>query len=173
MIRQGVVVGLLAGLLASMSVLADTGTRIGFVNIEAVLFESKTGIQFKADIEKLKKDKSTALRKEGEKLNQMKEQFEKEMMTLTDAQKLERQKAYQEKFQAFQKNNMSAENELRQKQEEYQKTSIEATRSIASDIAKAEKLSAVFVTGAALYMDNSLDITQKVSEKFDSRPARK
>jgi len=173
MIRQGVVAGVLIGLLTSMPVLADGAARIGFVNIEAVLFESKTGIQFKADMEKLKKDKSTALRKEGEKINQMREGFEKEMMTLTDAQKLERQKAYQEKFQAFQMSNASAENELRQKQEEYQKTSIEATRRIASEIAKAEKLNAVFVSGAALYMDNGLDITQKVSEKFDSRPAKK
>lgn len=173
MIRQGAVAGLLIGLLASMPALADGALKIGFVNVEAVLLESKTGIQFKADVEKLNKDKSSTLRKEGEKINQMKESFEKEAMTLTDAQKLERQKAYQEKIQAFQALRMSSENELRQKQEEYQKTSFEAIRRIAGEIAKADKLNAVFVTGAAIYLDSGLDITQKVSEKFDSRPAKK
>lgn len=173
MIRQGVVAGLLIGLLAGTPAWADGALKIGFVNVEAVLLESKTGIQFKADVEKLNKDKTSALRKEEEKLKQMKEKFDKEAMTLTDAQKQEREKAFQEKYRAYQQMGMGAENELRKKQTDYQKTSIEAIRRITGEIAKTEKLSAVFVTGAALFIDNGLDITQKVSEKFDSRPAKK
>lgn len=173
MIRQGAIAGLLIGLLVSMPVQADGALKIGFVNVEAVMLESKTGIQFKADMEKFNKDKTSALRKEEEKLKEMKAKFDKEMMTLTDVQKQEREKAFQEKYRAYQQMGMGAENELRQKQTEYQKTSIEAIRRIAGEVAKAEKFNAVFVTGAALFIDNGLDITQKVSEKFDSRPAKK
>lgn len=164
---------MLAGLLLSAPVLAADNIKIGYVDVRAVLLESKTGIQFRADMEKLQKDKEGVVRKEQDKLKSLQQSLEKEFVTLTEAQKQEKQKGFQEKVQAYQKLVADAQGELRQKETDYNNKSFEAIRKIITDVAKAEKVNLVLgrTDMTVLYADDGMDLTQKVIQKFDSRPA--
>jgi outer membrane protein len=76
---------------------------IGYVDMRTVLVESKAGKQHKLDMEKFVKSKQTELKKEEEKLKSLQQTLEKEMLTLTEAQKQDKQRGFQEKVQVFQK----------------------------------------------------------------------
>ncbi len=155
----------------SAPVLADT--KIGYVDVRAVLAESNTGKQHRATVEKYVKDKQAALKKEEEKLNSLKQSIEKEALTLNDAQRQQKQKEFQDKVQALQKMAQDAERELQQKDREYTGKSIETVRAIVAEVAREEKVNLVIGRGEVLYAEDGMDLTAKVSQKFDARAGNK
>ena len=159
---------LMAGLLVSAPALADL--KIGYVDMRAVLFNSKAGIQFRADMEKLQHDKEANINKEQEKLKSMQQALDKDALTLTDSQKQEKQKAIADKYQDLQKMVVDARGELERKGQEYQGRSLEQLKKIVADVAKQEKVNLVLAQGQGevLYADEGMDLTAKVTEKFDA-----
>ena len=89
------------------------------------------------------KDKQAAFKKEEDKLTALRATLEKESLTLTDAQKQEKQRSFQEKVQAFQKQAQDADRELRQKDTEFTNSAIDTIRKITAEVAKAEKVNMV------------------------------
>lgn len=164
-----------AGLLGSPLAGAADKPAIGYVDMRTVLLESKSGKQHKSELEKLVKDKQAAIKKEEDKLKALQQTLEKEMLTLTDTQKQEKQRGFQEKVQTFQKDAQDAERELRQKDSEYTNKTVEEIRKVIADVAKEEKLSLVLgkTETSVLYAEEGMDITSKVIQKFDSRSGKK
>lgn len=157
---------LMAGLVFSAPALAEV--KIGYVDVRAVLTESKAGKAHRADLEKYIKDKQAALKKEEEKLNALKQSIEKDALTLSEAQKQQKQKEFQEKVQAYQKGAQEADRELRQKDAEFTNKSLETIRQIIGEVAKADGMNLVINRGEVLYADDAMNLTAKVTEKFDA-----
>jgi len=162
-----------AGLLIGVSAQAADNVKIGYVDVRAVLLESKPGKQHKANMESLVKDKQTAIKKEEDKLKTLQQALEKEMLTLTEAQKQEKQRGFQEKVQAYQKMGQEAERDLRQKDAEYTNKSLDEIRKLIADVAKEEKIGLMLGKTEVLYAEDGMDLTAKVIQKYDSRPAAK
>ena len=165
----------LAGLLGSSLVGAADKPAIGYVDMRTVLVESKAGKQHKTEIDKQAKDKQAPLKKEEDKLRTLQQTLEKEMLTLTDTQKQEKQRSFQEKVQTFQKSVQDAERELRQKDAEFTNKLVEEIRKVIAEVAKEEKLSLVIgkTDTSVLYAEEGMDLTPKVIQKFDSRASKK
>lgn len=166
---------LAAGLLGSAPVLAADGVKIGYVDVRAALLESKSGKQHKADMDAFIKGKQAELKKEEDKLKSLQQSLEKEMLTLSEAQKQDKQRGFQEKVQAFQKSAQEAERTLRQKDSEYTSKSLEEIRKVITEVAKEEKVGLVLGKSetSVLYAEDGMDLTPKVIQKYDSRPAAK
>ena len=175
MMKRLITVAALAVLAISNLASAADKPAIGYVDVRAVLLESKAGKQHKDEIEKIVKDKQTSLKKEEDKLKTVQQNLEKEMLTLSDAQKKEKQRGFQEKVQALQKNAQEAERDLRQKDSEYSNKAIQEMRKVIAEVAKEEKLSLVFGKSemSVLYSEEGMDITSKVIQKLDSRAGKK
>lgn len=164
-----------ATLVAGTTAGAAEQPTIGYVDVRAVLVESKAGKQHKASLDVFIKDKQTAIKKEEDKLKALQQTLEKEMLTLTEAQKQDKQRGFQEKVQAFQKLAQDAERELRQKDSEYTSKALEEVRKVITDVAKEEKVGLVLgkTEMSVLYAEDGMDLTAKVIKKYDSRPAAK
>src|SRR4030065_794051 len=171
--KQRIVWGVAAGLWSGAPVLAAASVKIGYVDVRAVVLESKSGKQHKVEMEKFVKDKQAGLKKEEDKLKTLQQTLEKEMLTLTEAQKQDKQRGFQEKVQAFQKSAQDAERELRQKDSEYTNKSLEEIRKVITEVAKDEKVGLVLgkTEMSVLYAEDGMDLTAKVIKKYDSRPA--
>jgi outer membrane protein len=164
-----------AGLLIGAPALAADSVKIGYVDVRTVVLESKSGKQHKVDMEKFVKDKQAALKKEEDKLKTLQQNLEKEMLTLTEAQKQEKQRDFQGKVQTFQKSAQEAEREVRQKDTEYTNKALEEVRKVITEVAKDEKVGLVLgkTEMSVLYAEDGMDLTAKVIKKYDSRPAAK
>lgn len=165
------VVAWLTGLALVAPAMADT--RIGYVDVRAVLAESNTGKQHRATLEKYIKDKQAAIKKEEEKLDGLKKAFEKDALTLSDSQRQQRQQEFQQKVQALQKMAQEAERELQQKDRDYTGKSLETVRAIVAEVAKEEGIQLVISRGEVLYGEDGMDLTARVSQRFDSRAGKK
>jgi outer membrane protein len=173
--KQHIVWSMLAALFLSAPVLAADSLKMGYVDMRAVLTESKSGKAHRAELENYIKDKQAALRKEEDKLNAMKQSLEKEQLTLSDKQKQDKQHDFQAKVQAFQKMAGEADQELRKKDADYTNKAVADIRKIIADLAKAEKINIVLAKTdmTVLYADDGMDLTQKVIDKFDAQSAKK
>lgn len=168
--KQRMLWWLVAGLLVSAPVLADV--KIGYVDMRAVLFDSKAGIQFQADMKKLQHDKEGAINKEQDQFRAMQQALAKDSLTLSESQKQEKQKAIEEKYQTMQKMVAEARGEMDRKGQEYQARSIEQIKKIVADLAKQEKINLVIATGEVVYADEGMDLTSKVTDKFDAAASK-
>ena len=173
--KQQILWCMTVGLLIGAPVLAADSVKIGYVDVRAVVLESKSGKQHKAEMEKFVKDKQAALKKEEDKLKALQQTLEKEMLTLTDAQKQDKQRGFQEKVQVFQKSAQDAEREVRQRDTEYTNKALEEVRKVITEVAKEEKVGLMLgkTEMSVLYAEEGMDLTAKVIQKYDSRPAAK
>ena len=171
--KQQIMWCMVASLLIGAPVLAADSVKIGYVDVRAVVLESKSGKQHKTGMETFIKDKQAALKKEEDKLKSLQQTLEKEMLTLTEAQKQDKQRGFQEKVQAFQKSAQDAEREVRQKDTEFTNKALEDVRKVITEVAKEEKVGLVLgkTEMSVLYAEEGMDLTPKVIQKYDSRPA--
>ena len=144
---------------------------IGYVNLHKVLLESKVGKRNKADLDKLIKEKESTLAGEESKLQALQQAFQKDQLLMTDAQKLEKQKAFQEKAEAYQKLVGEAKQVVSKKDNEYANKSVTDIKAVVADVAKEMKLNLVLDAseGRVLYAEEGMDLTQKVIEKYDAK----
>lgn len=159
---------MLSLLLLVPAVHAD-GIAVGYVDMRKILTQSKTGLRIKAELDKLVAQRKQALAKEEEKLKALQATYEKDKLLLSESQKQEKQKDFQQKLQAYQKSAATAQREIAQKESEYAKKAIPEIRDIIRQLAKEEKLTFVFEKNEppALYAIDGPDLTDKVLARYD------
>lgn len=168
--KKFVLLSLLIMFFAGVVSAADKPT-IGYVNLHKVLLESKVGKRNKAELDKLIKEKESTITGEEAKLQAMQQAFQKEQLLMTDAQKQEKQKAFQDKAEAYQKMVGEAKQAVSKKDNEFASKSVADIKVIVADLAKEMKLHLVLdaSTGSVLYSEEGMDLTQKVIEKYDAK----
>jgi len=168
--KKFAIITLLIMFFAGVASAADKPT-IGYVNLHTVLLESKVGKRNKAELDKLIKEKETTLAGEENKLKAMQQAFQKDQLLMTEAQKLEKQKAFQVKAEAYQKMVGEAKQAVSQKDNEFASKSVADIKAIVADIAKEMKIHLVLNApdGSVLYAEEGMDLTQKVIEKYDAK----
>ncbi len=144
---------------------------IAYVDLRKVLVESKVGKQSKVELEKLVKQRRGAITDEENKLKAMQEKFQKDQLLMTDAQKSERQKEFQQRADAFQKMVSDANQDIAAKDKEFAAKSIAEIRKLIADVAKEMNISLVLEASESglLYADSGMDLTQKVLERYDAK----
>ncbi len=164
------VVSLLIFVLAA-AVNAAEKPAIGYVNLHQVLLESKVGKHNKVELDKLIKEKESQIAGEEAKLQAMQQAFQKDQLLLTDAQKLEKQKAFQEKAEAYQKMVNEAKQDVNKKDSEFANKSLAEIKTVVAALAREMKLSIVFDANelSVLYAEDGMDLTQKVIERYDAK----
>jgi len=164
--------GIIVALFASGVAQAQDALRIGFVDVRAVMAESKTGKQIRAELDKYVKDKQASLKKEEEKLLSLKKSLEKEALTLSESQKQEKQKGFQEKVQGLRKMAEDADRELRQKDADYTNKALATIREIIAAVAKEEKVNLVLSRNEVLYGEDAMNLTAKVVARYDAQASK-
>jgi outer membrane protein len=144
---------------------------IGYVNLRTVLLESKVGKRNKAELDKLIKEKEGTLAAEQTKLQAIQQAFQKDQLLLTDAQKQQKQKDFQEKAEAYQNMVNEAKQTVNKKDSEFANKSLAEIKSIIGALAKEMKLTIVFdaTEMSVLYAQDGMDLTQKVIDRYDAR----
>ncbi len=161
---------ILLAFLCNGAAMAADKPAIGYVNLHTVLLESKVGKRNKAELDKLIKQKESAISDAQNKLKAMQESFQKDQLVMTDDQKKAKQKEFQEKAQAYQDMVVQAKQAVNEKDNEYASKSLADIKPVIAEIAKQMKISIVFDANelSVLYADKGMDLTQKVIERYDA-----
>jgi len=157
-------------LLSTASAVAADQPLIGYVDLQKVVNESKSGKQARAALEQLVRQKNEQIAREEKTLKDQVAAFEKNQLAMSEAQKNQKRKDLEERFQTFQKSRSEAQRDLAKRENEFLSKAMPALRDIIAAIAQSEKLLLVFDKREmpALYAAEGPDLTGRVLKEFDA-----
>lgn len=134
--------------------------RIGFINTDRIFKEANTAKQAQAKLEQEFSKRDKDLNESGNALKAAVEKFEREAPTLSESQRLSRQKQLGEQDREFQRKRREFQEELNaRKNEEFQQV-LERANRVIKQVAETEKYD--LVLQEAVYISPKHDITDKV-----------
>jgi outer membrane protein len=134
--------------------------RIGFINTDRIFKESNTAKQAQAKLEQEFSKREKDLVETEKSFKSAVEKFEREAPTLSDSQRMSRQKQLGEQDRDFQRKRREFQEELNaRKNEEFQQV-LERANRVIKQVAEAEKYD--LVLQEAVYINPKHDITDKV-----------
>ncbi|WP_310625245.1 OmpH family outer membrane protein [Limnohabitans sp.] len=134
--------------------------RIGFINTDRIFKEANTAKQAQIKLEQEFSKREKELNDSGNALKIVVEKFEREAPTLSESQRVSRQKQLGEQDRDFQRKRREFQEELSaRKNEEFQQV-LERANRVIKQVAEAEKYD--LVLQEAVYINPKHDITDKV-----------
>jgi len=163
-------IGLVAALM-NMPAMAADAVKIGFVDVQKVIFTSQAGQKIKKEIDSLVAKNKDGFKKQEKEIQAMQKKFEKEKLTLSKSQKEKKQKAFQEKVVGYKKAVAALQQKAKKKEADYTRKALKQIKDIVNDIAKKDKYNILLEVGQSglLYADDDLDLTQRVLKQFNIR----
>ena len=143
--------------------------KIGVVDFQRVLLESAPGKAVQETIQTRGREMESDLRKKGEEIEQMTEQFNRDAMVMSRDKRDEKQREMEIRrydFQTLQKKYQSEIRELENRMIEKLKVEI---FEITEDLGQKEGYLLIIEQGAVVYSPATIDITDKVIAEYNSK----
>ena len=145
---------------------AQEAFRVGFVNSDRVLREAQPAkaAQAKLEAEFLKREKDLA--GQGDALKSASEKFEREAPTVSEAQRVSRQRTLVDQDRDFQRKRREFQEDLNARKNEELQQVYERANRVVKQVAEAEKYDAILQE--AIYINPKHDITDKVIKALNA-----
>ena len=140
--------------------------RIGFINTDRIFKESNTAKQAQAKLEQEFSKREKELNDSGNALKTAVEKFEREAPTLSESQRVSRQKQLGEQDREFQRKRREFQEELNARKNEEFQLVLERANRVIKQVAEFEKYD--LVLQEAVYINPKHDITDKVLKVINS-----
>jgi len=141
--------------------------KIGVVDFQRILTESEAGKDIQAQLQKKGREMETDIRELGNEIETLREKLNQETMVMSRKKREEKQRELDIKkydFQSKQKQYQSQLRELENKLLEKLQTEV---FSLAEKIGKKEGYLLIIEKSAAIYYPNSIDITDRLIERYN------
>jgi outer membrane protein len=172
----------MAMLVAGSTAMA-AGSKIGFVDTQAVFDKTKLGKKYQGILKEYFDSRKKILDLDADEIQKLRDDYGKQSAVLKPEARKEKEETIGRKINDFEKKRSEFNNELAKKNEELSSEFNQEMMAIIKDMAKREKISMVLnrtinlaqkgEVPAVLYGDDDLDMTDKViaelDKKFDAR----
>jgi outer membrane protein len=166
-LRQHGALALLAGLGIFCSTLAMAQEfKMGFVNTERIFREAASAKQAQAKLEQEFSKREKDLLDAGNALKAASDKLEREAPTLSESQRVARQKQLVEQDRDFQRKRREFQEDLNARKNEEQQLVVERANRAVKQVAESEKYDVVFQE--AVYIHPKHDITDKVIKALNA-----
>ena len=144
--------------------------RIGFVNTDRIFKEASTAKAAQSKLEQEFSKREKDLLELGNSLKVGSDKLEREAPTLSDSQRVARQKQLVETDREFQRKRREFQEDLTARKNEELQQVLERANKVVKAVAEAEKYD--LVLQEAVYVNPKHDITEKVIKALNSAPAK-
>ena len=144
--------------------------KVGWIDLQKTLTDTKVGKAAKNRLEADKEDKQKQVNDLKEKLKKKAEDFEKQRVLLKGEAIAQRERELQEEYAALQQKFLAHQQELAKSEATLTKEIFQKASSIIDSIAKRDGYTMIIEKneGAVLWADPSLDITAEVNKRLDA-----
>ncbi len=162
-----VLLALIAGTISCGATLAQAQDfKMGFVNTERVFREAASAKQAQAKLEQEFSRREKELVETGNTLKAASEKLEREAPTLSESQRVSRQKQLVEQDRDFQRKRREFQEDLNARKNEEQQVVVERANRAVKQVAESEKYDVIFQE--AVYVNPKHDITDKVIKALNA-----
>jgi len=156
-------------LLLAAPVWGQEKMKIGFVDLEKAIRTSKAGKNAKAKFQAQVKRVEANLLKEKDRIEKFRADAEKKGLLLKEGEKRNLEREFQRKLRDYQVRMRDSQDELRQREREAMDEVLKEIANVVSEVGKKEKFILILTRSQMLYVDQGVDITQKVVDLYDSK----
>ncbi len=162
-------------LTAVMVSLAGAGPfKIGVVDVQKVVFESKRGQKAKAEWEKEYQEKKKKIDKLAKEIEKMREELKKNAAVLSEKAKKQKEEELRKKMMEYQFARQEAMRYLQKRNAELVDAILKDVMAKVKDYAKKNGYTMIIdVSGRVVYHDNSIDLTKQVIKLLDAQESAK
>ena len=144
--------------------------RIGFVSTDRIFKEAGTAKAAQVKLEQEFSKREKELLDQGTGLKTLSDKFEREAPTLTEAQRLARQKQLVDQDRDFQRKRREFQEDLNARKNEELQLVLERANKVVKQVAEAERYD--MILQEAVYVNPKHDITDKVLKVLNAAGAR-
>jgi outer membrane protein len=156
-----------AAMLASGSAMAQT-VKIGYVDLQEALGQTTEGKAIKAKLERLLKDKQRDFDKMQEDVKRIKDELETQGAMMKEDLRNKKIQDYQKKMVELQEFYVGNQKELADEEAKLTKPLLDRFEKILRQIGKDENYTVILPSGALVYGQPSLDLTDKLVALINS-----
>jgi outer membrane protein len=145
--------------------------KIGVVQIERIVRDSAPALRAQKKLEAEFSKREGELAKVADQLKRMQDELEKDGVTMSEAQRRNKERDFNELTRDFQKRQRDYREDVNQRRNEELSQIVEQANRIIRQIAEQEKYDIIFQEAA--YANPRIDITDKVIKAMDGKPPAK
>lgn len=162
---------LLALLITTFSITAQSAVLVGLVDIQKIITTIKEGKGVQKQLEKAFTDKKVILKKDEDKIKKAQEDYKKQSMVLAEAARMNKEREIQESMMKLQSKTMEFQKDIQKMEQDMKKPILEKLRPIIDEISKANAVAMTFELSAApiIYAESKKDITDEVIKAYDKK----
>ncbi|HCU67927.1 MAG TPA: molecular chaperone Skp [Desulfomicrobium sp.] len=148
-------------LVLCMSLTAGAETKIGFVDMKAVIAKSEPGSKAMEQLKSQFKDMKDNLDAQKKSLDTLKDELQKQSMMLSQEAKLDKEAQYKRKVRDFQDMGQSYQRKLQQAEQSLSKPIIDKLLEVIQDYGKKNGFTAIFDKQASglVFSQDNVDLT--------------
>ena len=142
--------------------------RIGVVDIESIINNSPEYKRIEGSLKKKSEELGRPLQQREQELGQQIQEFQKQSQAgiIKDEAKKRKETEFQEKIQAIQKSRDTAAKSFQDYYQQAMKPLMEKMNKAVEQVANENNLDIIFPKAGTYVRDKSLDVTEKVRERF-------
>lgn len=165
------VLGLLA--LAAAPLAAQTGNKLGTIDVQKILLESAPGVAVLEDLKQYRADKESELAAADAELKELQEKFAQGRLTLAEDRLADMQKEIEDKAIKLKRDQDDANREFQVKQQEKFAEVEKAVLPIIQQVGEELGFTMIFnrYQSGLVFSDDAIDITAAVIERYNSSSA--
>ncbi len=148
---------------------ATGGAKIGVVDLQRCLNETKVGKKYKADFTAEADQLKAKLEKEEAALKTLRDDLEKQGAVLSETARAEKERSYREKLDAFKEKFQGSQQSLQRRDQELTRKILKDLQGVIRDIGEAGGYAIVLEKGEGgiLYIPAAADLTNEVIRRYD------
>ena len=156
------------GLLLSSSVVYAQTTKIGFVDLQRILRESKRAIKEREVVQKRADELTQAISKKQEELQALKESLAKKAAMLSEQARRDQEKEYQQKARELDWLVKDSREEMQKKEQEILAKLLKSINTVVNKISEEGNFTIIVEASVVAYASEELDITDQAIKAFDA-----
>jgi outer membrane protein len=148
---------------------ATSPGKIGFIDMQRFAETSERGKEYREKIFQLRNEKEKLLSGKQEELNRLRQDFQQKSVTLSDRARLDKEQEIRQKELEFQNLAETARQEVLMEGQKLQTIMYRELSDVVRQIGQQEGYTMIVQKDAAIYVSDSLDITDKVIQQFNTQ----
>jgi outer membrane protein len=150
---------------------AGAAEKIGVVDLQRCLAESKVGKRYKTEFSAKAEAADADLKKREGHLKELREALEKQSLVLAPSAKAEKEKEYREKLEAFKEQFRATQQALQKQDQELTGRIFRDLQAVVKEIGEAGGYGLIVERqeGGVLFIPKEADITDEVIRRYDQK----
>lgn len=143
--------------------------KVGFVNLQKAISESRAGERARQRFEGTIKSKEAALAKEKQAIERMKRDLDKKALLLKADERMKVQLDFQRRVRDYERQMNDAQEELQLQERQMTTEILQDLQKIVEEIGRSQNFTLILDRSQLLYTDKGIDITNDVIQLYNQR----